>query len=147
MYFSSRGFTFEPIYRKTVLSSPPENLAGKAAYLLQLSDSLVSLLETRGIKGVNLHRHPEWAEYLEDPQRLPSTWKGILYIQTLHLGATEDKAVYAESNKIRTERTYSLYFEAEGRFRNQTLRWRKLLPPDGWKQVLLTSVLETMLSQ
>ncbi len=149
IYFSSRGFRFDPFYQKAILTTASEPLAGKAAFLLGLADSLEAFLIEAGFPALNLHRHPRYAPYLEGTVPLPARWKGLLYVQSLQLHATPQKAVYAQSNRLRSEKYYRLEFTVSALYRSQekaqTVGFGGDLPPEGWRQALLEALQQQLI--
>ncbi|RMF49691.1 MAG: hypothetical protein D6750_05795 [Bacteroidetes bacterium] len=149
IYFSSRGFHFDPYYKKAILSRGEAELSGKAAFLLEVADSLAEKATQKGWQGLNLHRRPEKAPLIQNPNLIPSSWVGLAYIQRLELYATPQKIVYAESNRFRSEVVPVLSCSVEGivftpagaRPFQATLP----LPPETW-QTALVEALFTLLS-
>lgn len=141
IYFSSRGFQFDSLYQKAILTAPSEPLTGKAAFLLSLADSLEAHLTEAGFPARNLHRYPSYAPYIEGAESLPPGWKGLLYIQNLHLQAIPQKAVYAQSNRLRSEKYYRLECSLTILYRNsrgtKTVNYYQELPSEGWKAALI----------
>ncbi len=144
IYFSSRGFRFDPFYQKAILTTASEPLAGKAAFLLGLADTLETLLTEAGFPTRNLHRYPHYAPQLEGTEPLPMHWKGLLYVQSLQLHATPQRAVYAQSNRLRSEKYHRLEFTLNALYRGQTgvktIGFRRELPQEGWRQALLEAL-------
>ncbi|MCS7162459.1 MAG: hypothetical protein NZ958_03915 [Bacteroidia bacterium] len=114
IYFSSRGFAFDPFYRKAILTNDSAYLAGKAVFLLRLGDSLAHAWRAEGLVGVNLNRLPAAAEYVRSPHTLPPTWRALVLVQRLELKAQPLQAVYARSNRILTDAAYTLQARIEG---------------------------------
>ncbi|MCS6895432.1 MAG: hypothetical protein NZZ60_04705 [Bacteroidia bacterium] len=147
IYFSARGFSFDDYYRKAVLASEQEDLSGKAAFLLTLADTLASCFNKLPHRvALNLHRYPSYRSYIENPSQLPDGWTGLIYIQRLQLLAVADKAVFARSNRLHTERFYTLSGIIEGVvFRSKEAEAFMLtvpLPSSGWRQELIQSIIE-----
>jgi len=150
IYFSSRGFSFDPYYKKAILSRGGETLSGKAAFLLELADSLAQKTASKGWKGLNLHRHPEKAPLIQNPNLLPPAWVGLVYIERLELRAASQNIVYAESNRLRSEvvRVLScfvegIFFTAEGA---RPLRATLPLPPEAWQPALIEALFTLLVS-
>ncbi|MCS7153707.1 MAG: hypothetical protein N2253_02375 [Bacteroidia bacterium] len=141
LYFSARGFRFDPYYQKAVLSSEDESLSGKGLFLLTLADSLAERLRTPFYHTLNLHRYPSLAGYVEAPETLPVGWKGLVYIRRLELKGQHQKAVFARSNRLYTERFYRLSFAGEGSYfahgREIPFQFSEELPSEGWREYLL----------
>lgn len=148
VYFSARGFTFDSYYRKAILTTDQELLSGKAAFLLTLGDTLAREATNDTHTCLNLHRFPGLAGYLESPTRLPDHWRGLLYIQRLELRAEPQKAVFARSNRLFTERFHSLSAHMEGiyfgRAQAVPLDLRIELPSEGWREALIQTLLKLM---
>ncbi|MCS7189908.1 MAG: hypothetical protein NZ933_08990 [Bacteroidia bacterium] len=146
MYFSSKGFSFAEYYRKAVLATEGGELSGKAAFLLGLADSLANYLSQRGYIAINLHRHPELAKVLDLSAKLPQGWHGVLYFSSLHLGATPHKAVYAESNRLKTETYYELYLELGATFhrkaKSDSIKQHHALTTPNWQKDLLKKIIQ-----
>lgn len=144
IYFSSRGFRFDSPYQKAILTATSEPLTGKAAFLLGLADSLGAYLTEAGFPTLNLHRYPMYAPYIEGREPLPPHWKGLLHIQSLQLQAIPQKAVYAQSNRLHSERYHRLEFTLTALYhanhRIQTLSYHHQLPAEGWRQALLETL-------
>lgn len=146
IYFSARGFTFDSYFKKAILTSDEEHLSGKGAFLLAIADSIAKGATTPHLQYLNLHRFPSLAGYVESPSRLPQTWRGLLYIQRLELRAQSQKAIYARSNRLYTERFYTLsaqiegiYFTSEGPIPlNLTLE----LPTETWRSHLIATLIQ-----
>lgn len=124
-------------------------MGGKATFLLHLADSVVRRLEETGIPALNLHRHPTRAYLIENPNQLPPTWRGLYYIQNLRLCATPDKAVYAESNRLRAESTYLLSYTLEGILftpqAGHSIQMTGTPPAGEWYPQLLTDIVQKVL--
>lgn len=149
IYFSSRGFHFDPFYQKAILTTASEPLAGKAAFLLGLADSLEAFLTEAGFPTLNLHRHPHYAPHLEGTAPLPAHWKGLLYVQSLQLHATPQRAVYARSNRLRSEKYHRLEFTVSALYRDQertkTIGFGGDLPSEGWRQAFLEALRQELM--
>lgn len=149
LYFSSRGFRFDSVYQKAVLSTALEPLTGKAAFLLGLADSLAARISQAGFTPLNLHRYPSYAPYIEGADSLPPGWKGIFYIQGLELRAIPQKAVYAQSNRFRSEKYHRLEFTLTMLYRQRhtvkTLTHSQELPVEGWRQALIEALQQEIL--
>lgn len=146
VYFSARGFSFDSYYRTAILSTSEPQLSGKVAFLLHLADTLADRLHKERRIGLNLHRAPWFGSYLEGLEQLPTSWEGILWIQRMTLIAQPQKAVYARSNRLESERYYALSTEIEGTFLwregKRTFLRRIELPADGWREALLQALLQ-----
>ncbi|MCX8112628.1 MAG: hypothetical protein N3E49_05455 [Bacteroidia bacterium] len=127
LYFSARGFQFDPYYRMAILSSDQEVITGKAAFLLSLIDSLAERVSDSTYLILNLHRHPTLAGYIENPERLPPHWAGLFYVERMDLQAKPHTVVFARSNRLYTERSYTLSYQIEGIFfsKGQALPFRE----------------------
>lgn len=140
IYFSSRGFSFDPFYKKAILSEGDTTLAGKGFFLLQLTDTMSYLLQQAGFPAYNLHRHPEYASVVEEG-KLPPGWRGFVIFRSLSLKAIEEKAVFAQSNRFRVEKYVILLYDAIGEVGisagKQLFRWQGELPSPGWRQALV----------
>jgi hypothetical protein len=139
IYFSSRGFSFDPFYKKAILSEGDTALTGKGFFLLQLADTIAHILQDTGFHGYNLHRHPEYAPAIEGA-KVPLSWRGMVIFRSLTFKAIEEKAVFAQSNRFRVEKYVILLYEAVGEVctpaGKRPFRWQGELPREGWRQAL-----------
>lgn len=146
IYFSARGFTFDSYFKKAILTSDEEHLSGKGAFLLAIADSIAESATTPELQYLNLHRFPSFAGYVESPSRLPQTWRGLLYIQRLELHAQSQKAVYARSNRLYTERFYTLSAQIEGIYftseRPIPISITLELPAETWRSQLIANLVQ-----
>ncbi|MCS7296983.1 MAG: hypothetical protein RMK19_07785 [Bacteroidia bacterium] len=149
IYFSAKGFTFDPYYRKAILTSDEEHLSGKALFLLLLADSLSKALAQRELVGINLHRYPQLVKYVEHPYQLPQGWKSLTYVQQLELQAIPYKMVVAKSNRLYPERLYELKVRVKGvRFAKEgeyPFQVQAVLPPQNWREALYEVLLREVL--
>ncbi len=91
VYISSRGFFYDAYFEKVILSASDTILSPKAAFLLDLVDTLTEKLHNRYPDRIfyNLHRVP------------PSHWPEVIYfIEELKLISKPYSVVYARSNRL-----------------------------------------------
>lgn len=148
VYFSARGFSFDNYFKKAILTTDEELLSGKAAFLLALGDTIAQEISSDTHICLNLHRFPRLAGFIESASYLPASWRGVFYIQRLELRAEPQKAVFARSNRLYTERFYALSARIEGIYSSKQgtapLNMYVELPSERWRIDLIHHLLKAM---
>ncbi len=131
LYLSSKGFTYDAYYEKSILTNHDSLLVGKASFILSLVNALCHQASPDTLR--NLHLVP------------PTEWPPVYYqVSRLHLHAEPYPILYARSNRLITESGYKLKASLtlqKVAFSDTVQRiYEYALPPSGWREALIDSL-------